>query len=206
MIELNLLPEELRKKRARIELPEIPIIPIAVALVGALLVLQFALGSIIYLGQRQLASLDKKHENLVPKKVAFDKMKEEIAAISQKVTAVEGLLKKQLHWSRLLNELSNSLTTNIWITRLSYEESPGHYNKTRTLTLLGSAAGKSEEATALIARFIEALKDNKNFFMDFDTLELISIREGQVAEQDVMNFTLVCSFKSSEAPEEEENA
>jgi Tfp pilus assembly protein PilN len=206
MIELNLIPEELRKKRARIELPEIPLVPIAVAAVGALVVLQFALGSIIYLSQKQLAGLDKKWESLLPKKIALDKIKEEIAAVGEKVTAVEGLIKKQVHWSRLLNELSNSLTANIWITKLFYEESPGRYNKTRTLTLQGSAAGKSEEATSLIARFIEALKENKNFFADFDTVELISIREGQVAGQDVMNFTLACSFKSPETPEEEENA
>ena len=110
-------------------------------------------------------------------------------------------MEKQLNWSQLLNELSNSVTANIWLTKLSYDESAVLKNKIRTLTLSGSAAGRSEETTTYIAHFIKALKDNKNFFTEFDNIELVSIRKGQVAKQDVMNFTLACSFKIEEPQE-----
>ncbi len=202
MIELNLLPEELKKKRVKIELPEIPLIPIAVVFVGVLLIVQFIMGSLIFLSKRQFAGLDKKWQDLAPKKAEFNKVRKQVVATGKKVEAIEGLIEKQLNWSRLLNELSNSLAANIWLTELSYAES-GKDNRIRTLTLSGSAAGESEEATAQIARFIKALKDNKIFFTEFDSTELISIRKGLVAEQDVMNFILVCSFKSKESPQEE---
>ncbi len=198
MIELNLLPEEFKKKRTRIELPEIPLVPIAVVFVSALLVIQFILGAVIFLSKRQLAGLDEKWEELVPKKEEFETIKEQIVTTDKKVTAVEGLMEEQLNWSRLLNQLSNSVTANIWLTQLAYEEGTASRNKIRTLALSGSAAGKSEEATAYIARFIKALKDNKIFFGNFDNIELVSIRKGLVAEQDVMNFILTCSFKSKE--------
>ena len=203
MIELNLLPVELRKKKKSIELPEIPLVPIAIVFVGALLVIQLILGGLIFLSKKQLVTLDKKFEDLLPKKAAFESTRDDLTLTKKKVEAVEGLMEKQLKWSRLLNELSNSITANIWLTELSYEEGMALKNKIRTLTLSGSAAGKSEETTAHIARFIQALKDNEKFFSEFDNIELVSIRKGRVIEQDVMNFTLACSFKL-ERPQEEE--
>ncbi|UCD55113.1 MAG: PilN domain-containing protein [Candidatus Omnitrophota bacterium] len=194
MIELNLLPEELKKKRTRIELPEIPLVPIAVAFLGILLIVQFIVGGFIFLSRRQLGSLNKKWENLAPKKTALAKLKGQITVTGKKVEAIEGLIEKQLNWSCLLNELSNSLTANIWLTELSYDER-GRGNTIRTLTLSGSAVGKGEETTAFIAHFIKSLKDNKKFFAQFDNIELVSIKKGRIAEQDIMNFILICSFK-----------
>lgn len=220
MIELNLLPNELRKKKIKIELPEIPLIPIAAIFIGVLLIVQVILGSLIFLSKRQLTSLDKKWETLLPKKAKFNKLKKRITVTSKKVEAIEGLMEKQLNWSRLLNELSNSLTANIWFTNLSYDErterrqvapsarrQKGKKGKIKkedkaykigSLRLAGSASGEGEEPTAFIAHFIKALKDNENFFREFDKIELISIKKSQVAGENVMNFTLVSSFKPKE--------
>ena len=201
MIELNLLPEELKKKRTKIELPEIPLIPIAVVFVGVILIIQFILGSLIFLSKRQLAGLHEKWQDLAPKKAELDRAKDQVDVTGEKVKVIEGLIEKQINWSRLLNEISNSVTANIWLTELSYDER-GKDNRIRTLTLLGSAAGKGEETTALIAHFIKALKDNKNFFTEFDNIELISIKKGYILERDIMNFSLVCSFKPQEKTED----
>ena len=201
MIELNLLPEELKKKRTKIELPEIPLIPIAVVFVGVILIVQFIMGSLIFLSKRQLAGLHKKWQDLAPKKAELDSAKEQIAVTGEKVEAIEGLIEKQINWSRLLNEISNSITANIWLTELFYDER-GKDNRIRTLTLSGSAAGKGEETTALIAHFIKALKDNKNFFTEFDNIELISIKKDHIVKQDAMDFILVCSFKPQKKTED----
>lgn len=218
MIELNLLPEELKKKRKRIELPEIPIVPIAVGLVALLVGIQILLGGFIFFNKRNLKTLDKKWEVLAPKKKEFDTIKQKIATIGKKTKAIEGLMGKRISWSRLLNALSDSLTANIWLTDLTYAEkiekkkikapkSPGKKKekikkeaneasfRMCTLKLSGSASGKGEETTAHIARFIRALKENEDFFKDFDDIELVSIKKGIVEGQDVMDFTLVCKFK-----------
>lgn len=226
MIELNLLPEELRKKkRAKIELPEIPLIPLAVAVVVALVVLQFILGGLIFLNRRQLTGLQKQWQALAPKKVEFAGLKSNISSIGKKNQAIQDLMARRLNWSRLLNELSHSLTPNIWLTELKYEEKTEKVEKAtavrtrrsssstaarprpaepelrmlRTLTLSGVASGKGEETTAHVARFIRALKSNKNFFREFENIELISIKQGAYDGEDVMNFTLVCKLKPEEA-------
>ena len=74
---------------------------------------------------------------------------------------------------------------------------PSSY-KMRSLTLSGSSSGKGEEATEHIARFIKSLKENEKFFTDFNDIELVSIKKGVVAEQDIMNFTLACKFRPQE--------
>jgi len=228
MIELNLLPEELKKKRKRIELPEIPLVPVAACFLGALILIQLFLSGLIFISKKQLAGLDKTWKGLAPKEAKLDVIKKKVFSINKKTQAIDGLIEKQLNWSRLLNELSNSLAQNIWLTELAYGEKnekvtaatqamppskPGPVNqkagritrapkerqrKVGILTLSGFASGRGEEPTVNVARFIRSLKENKDFFKNFSDVELISMKKSLVEEQDVMNFTLVCKFKPRE--------
>ncbi len=218
MIKINLLPEELQKKRMIIELPEIPIIPITIGFVGTLVIIQLFLSSLIFFNAYNVSKLEKKWEILEPKKQELDKLKKGISSSSAKSQAIDALIEKRISWARILNEISNSLIGNIWLTELSYKEkiegsAPEARNskkqqakksrKTKdvpsynigTLTLSGSSSGKGEEGTATIARFIKALKGNANFFKTFSDIELISIKNGTLAGQDIMNFTIDCKFK-----------
>ena len=214
MIELNLLPEELKKKKKRIELPEIPFIPIGLVLIGTLVVIQLLLSGWVAITRAQISSLEKAWQELAPKRTELDSIKKKISTTSKKAQVIEYLIDKRMSWARLLGELGDSVTSNIWLTSLSYDEKietpakktsrgssknktkaePKIY-KTSTLTISGSASGKGEEGTAYIARFIQSLKNNKDFFKNFSDVELVSIKQGSVADQDVMNFKLACRFK-----------
>lgn len=186
MIELNLLPEELKKKKKRIELPEIPFIPIGIALIVVLVVLQLLLSGWVATTRSQISSLEKTWQDLEPKKTKLEEIKKKISATGKKAQTIEYLIDRRMSWARLLNGLSDSVTSNIWLTNLSHNE--------RTLTISGSASGKGEEATAYIARFIQSLKDNSGFFKNFNDVELVSIKQDSVADQNVMDFKLACRF------------
>ena len=218
MIELNLLPLELRTRKKKIELPEIPIIPIALSLVGALAIVQIFLMLITFGMKKQLVSYESTWKELAPKKAKFDKVKKEITLKTQKTTAIDSLIIERFNWAKFLNELSNSMTGNIWLTELSYNKKsavkarrPRRKNPPKgakakhpenkslyALKLSGSASGKGEEGTAYIARFIRSLKENKDFSDHFFDIELVSIKKGSVAGQDVMDFEIMCSFKPEE--------
>jgi len=218
MIELNLLPEELQKKRKTIELPDIPIIPIAAAFLGTMIIVQLFLGGLIFFNERRLATLEKKWTILEPEKLELDKLKKKILLASAKGRAIDELMEKRISWSQLLNEISNSLIRSIWLTELTYKrgaagiesasrstkKSPAKKSQKAkkiptyiiaTLTIAGSSSGKAEECTASIARFIKTLKGNAEFFKNFTDIELVSIKKDVVAGQDVMDFTLACKFK-----------
>ena len=146
MIELNLLPEELRKKkRKKIELPELPLIPIAIVFVGVLILVQLLLSGLIFLSQKQLGELKTRWQELAPKKEGLTKLKNSISDTTEKTKAIEGLIEKRLNWSLLLNELSNSLTANIWLTDLSYDEKKERHAAlfSQDQTISGRAAGKT---------------------------------------------------------------
>ena len=226
MIELNLLPDELKKKRRKITLPKVPIIPIAAVAVVVLVLVQVLVSGLVFLNKRQLADLDKEWQALAPKKAAFDGIKAEIAATGKKTRAIEDLMRTQINWSRILNEISQSVTPNIWLTELKYSERTGTYAikaptkppalkskgkrlvpskaprvksvvyKIRAINISGLAAGKGDEATTEITRFVRMLKNNRNFYRDFEDIEIVSIKQGSVKEEDVMVFTLECHFRT----------
>ncbi len=226
MIELNLLPREFKKKRKKLALPEIPIIPILACFIGALILIQLFLSGLLFISRKQLTGLEKTWKNLAPKKAELDKIKREIASGTRVTSAIDGLIEEQPNWARLLNELSNSLTPNIWITELVCEEKnrkiPARNQKKQRptsakknskkrarpdaakqaqpsggmLTISGFATGLGEETTANVARFIRSLKDNRDFFRDFADVELVSMKKSVVEERDVMNFTLACERRS----------
>ena len=205
MIELNLLPEELRKKKKKFEMPEIPVVTIAVVFIGFLAVIQLLLGGWILMSKRQLVVLDTEWKALAPDKAELDGIKKVLLSAGRKTNAIEALIAERLSWARLLNELSNSLSANIWLTELAYRKNPaGPSGRAsagdpveESLMLSGSAVARGEQATQDIARFIKALKANKNFFKYFDDIELVSIKKGLHTDKELMNFTLACKFKSN---------
>lgn len=202
MIELNLLPEELRKKKKKFEMPEIPVVMIAAWFIGFLAVLQLLLGGWVLLSKRQLVALDTKWLALAPEKAELDSIRKVLLGDGRKTNAIEALIAQRLSWARLLDELSNSLSANIWFTELAYRKDSaglsGGGAAVESLTLSGSAAARGEQATQDIARFIKALKANKSFFKYFDDIELVSINKGLHADEELMNFTLACKFKTNQ--------
>jgi len=225
MIELNLLPQELKRKKRTLELPEIPIIPIAACIIGALVFVQLFLGGLILMSKAQLTGLEKTWQSLAPEKAELDNIKKELASRARMTEAIDGLIEEQPNWARLLNEMSNSLTPNIWLTELECgEETEKHPRRAAKLPerravakgskkpgpagpdglvepkggiliISGFAAGRGEETTANVARFIRSLKENEGFFRDFADVELVSMKKSVVEKQDVMNFTLACKYR-----------
>lgn len=130
MIEINLLPQEYRKKEPRfkgvdisqLNLQSIPVMYIVASVVGFLIVAQailFILG--LYAGAR-LNGLTKVSAALSPDKKEYDALSARSVSTGKKIKAIDELLVKRFNWSAKLNDLSDSLTPGIWLTGLSYDE------------------------------------------------------------------------------------
>ncbi len=191
MIEINLLPEELRKKEERVNLlSELPIKRSAVIVV------------IVFFGLQILATLGAFYLS-----VHFNWMKAETAKLkeinkeilSQKTSTL--FIKKRIEqgdiatrrpflWSSLLNALSDSITKGVWLTNFSITSD----SKIKQLKLEGSLVGRGEE-TALAGKFIKELKANLLFGELFSEIELATMKQKRIKEFDVYDFAVVCSFK-----------
>lgn len=222
MIEINLLPEEDRKKKRSAPKIEttmtnfsgLPIISMAMIAIGAILAVQLALFAIGVVSGMAFNSMNLKYKNILPKKNETLQLKAGVDAANKKVAAIDELMVKRFSWEKKLNALSNSMIPGIWLTELQYDEKATDLPKSaagtakkqqskapektlaRYLVLSGAASGMGEEGTALIGRFIKSLKDEAEFYSDFSDIELGTIKREKMDDQEIMTFKITCLFKT----------
>lgn len=225
MIEINLLPEELRKRKriepkigiTNIDLEKIPFIKIVIFTAGIVIAIQIAVFGLGIFGKLIFGSLEKKYKQVLPGKQEAEQLKLQVSKMSKKVSAIDELMVRRFSWAKKLNDLSDSLTPGIWLTQLEYDErltekpkaeggmlkgKEGQEGKPPTekaieryLIISGAGQSMGEEGTALIGRFIKSLKENSSFYSDFSDIELGSIKREQAGGQEIMTFKITCLFK-----------
>ncbi len=192
MIEINLLPENLRKKEmVQLALPETSVLH------------KFALGLALFFGMQLLISLFAFFQKIEALSIrtqitALKQENKEILRRKAETTLMENRLKqigwmtkRQFHWSALLNSLSHSMTTGVWLREFAVVD----VQKVRSLRLQGSAMGEGHE-TSFIGKFIKGLKEGSPFAQYFSQIELLNITQRKIKDMDVYDFELVCVFKS----------
>ena len=215
MIEINLLPEEFRKKESFLtkidfssfSLKALPVIPIAIVVIGFLVLVQVLVLLMNIYFQTMLTSLTKTYAMVEPDKKVADALKAQTDTIHKKIGAIDDLMGKRFSWAKKLNTLSDAMIPGIWLTDLNYDERPveksGIVAASKgkgpglpgTLTLTGYAAGSGEQGAGLVGKLIKNLKDSEEFYSDFNQIELVSIKSSKVKDQEVMNFKINCVFK-----------
>lgn len=211
MVEINLLPEERRKKEpifgkidfTSLELSGLPFVKIAGATFGVLIAIQCLLFLVGVCGKFYLNGVRAKYERLLPERTAAGKLKSETLEINKKAAAIDDLMVGRFSWAGKLAALNESMTPGIWLTNLSYDEGiasaaarPGGEKAAgRLLVISGYASGQGEQSTALVGRFIKALKENQEFYSSFGSIELGAIRRDRIDGQEAMNFRITCLFK-----------
>ncbi|OIO37943.1 MAG: hypothetical protein AUJ72_03500 [Candidatus Omnitrophica bacterium CG1_02_46_14] len=191
MIEINLLPEGLRKKDNKINLlSELPIKRSAVIVVA------------IFFGLQILAtvgafSVSARLKWMKTETVKLQEMNKEILAekaltgfVQKKIEKANVAIGRPFLWSSLLNALSDSITKGVWLTNFSIIND----GKIKQLKLDGSLVGRGEE-TALAGKFIKELKSNPLFSELFSEIELAAMRQKRIKEFDVYDFVILCNFK-----------
>jgi hypothetical protein len=207
MIEIDLLPKELRAKKKTIggegvfDLYAMP--AAAVVVFTALLVWVFIA---FFEGgkSRRVDELYSKWEEIKPQKQRFDQLSAEIAEVEKALEFVKKISKTEINWSKLLGGLNEAVTPGMWLSRLNLEGKGKTFDyKSPTdvperLILTGYVIGNSEVATAGVARFIASLKETKDFEDFFEEIELLDMRSQELSGEDTMFFRLKCEFKKKE--------
>lgn len=222
MIEINLLPEELRKKKTAFTMPDITLafLPILIGLIGCLILTQILLVLTINIKEAAYVRMSKEYEVLQPQKGSIEVTWKDNIKVKREVDAIESLRAKRILWSKKLNQLSDLIVPGTWFTRLSVEKRvalveqprqalpqravPGIKKavaeKTRIsyLCIEGAASTLYGEELATIGRFIDRLKNDTEFFKDFSNIELDSTELYTVKDTEVMKFNISCYFKETD--------
>ncbi len=207
MIEINLLPLELReKKKISIPLQGIFKTRLIFVVLGSLFLFHLLLISLGGINARRLNSLKKTWAGLSFEREQLEQLKQELKEIDARIPLIEQLISKRILWSNKLNRLNDAIVTGVWLNELSLETKEeqakgrparGKVSKgkvSKFLIIRGSCASRTKDEPALIGRFMQNLKDDPSFSADFAEIELGPIKKRKILQTEVMDFHLICRF------------
>jgi hypothetical protein len=193
MIEINLLPEELRKKKTEayfnlnIEAEKLKFIVIGgTAGILILIIVTLFFGS--FIRSAQINGLMIREKKISDGIFKINSVNKEIAVLKAKMTVLDQLTKRKFLWAGKLNQLSDLVLPGIWFTHV-YADSENR------LIIEGSVVSKNEEAMASVGKFMKNLKDDQQFYMDFKDMKLESVQRKNKEERDIVDFKIVLYFQ-----------
>ena len=175
MIEINLLPEELRKKKliqfnlGGLQASKIKFIG-GGALLGALILLVafFSIGASIRKGQ--VAKLIAKEQALSQQKSQVETISKDVSILNTKMAFLDEITERRFLWAEKLNQLSDLVLPGIWFTRI-YTDSEN------ALIIEGKVISQEEEAMALVGTFMKDIREHNEFFKGLATSNFSQYRE-----------------------------
>lgn len=190
MIEINLIPEHLRKKRRSVAEPRIVTgLPkeATIGIIGGFLgiLVLFSLLLQIYLGVKiaQRNHLKKKMEELGAAKVNVEKVIQDIKTTQARLKTLEQVTGgRTIFWAPKLNEISDNIPRGIWLTKVSLEG--------RALVIEGSSVSKTKSEITDIHSFANNLKNSKMFMENCANIEVGMIKARGADTLSIADFTL----------------
>lgn len=197
MIEINLLPEELRLKKIKMAPPGAENIPVPQIIIGVIVILIIAHVSVFLLSvsaRGGLAKLNKAWNSDAPKQKEIVSLQNELQEAEEKVKAVRDLSQKRVNWPMILNKLSDIVPNDIWFSDMSFEKR----NNGNILSIQGFAKDASQIGTDSIVKFVNTLKADNEFTSYFRKIEVTGIQNRLYAQKEVRGFTLICEFNEGD--------
>jgi len=189
MLEINLTPPELRKKKKKSLLPEGFNIPreVVIGSVGGLFILLVIIQIfLIFTNFSRIAKkkkLDNNWEQLAPQKAKVDSVLNEVRMLKNKQNAITSLSGDvKIIWSEKLNLISDSLPRGAWLRKISLEEG--------LFFIEGSAISRQKEEMINVHDFTSRLKKSEKFLKHLKSLELGSIQRRSIKAVEIADFLI----------------
>ena len=223
MIEINLLPKELRKKTHKaisaggLDLPKRLMINTGIIVLFFLVLTHIALSITTMIKKGQAQDLQLEWQILQPAKQSADGHIRQIQALKAREKLIKSVGGVDVIWARKLNYISELIPSEIWLTRITLDERQRVIKRGQTrglnaraaagvrdntqqiLTLNGIVESKhSSKMLSPVGRFIKSLENEPLFFDDFEEIELGDVKRREIEERNVMSFELICVVKDKE--------
>ena len=193
MIEINLLAENLRKekKKLNINIPTFPqkkIFKVLIGTAGILIIIHVLLTSTLVVKKIRLLRLTKHWEEIKPVKEKIDILKKDMNFAEDKTQAIEQLTTKaKIIWSEKFNLISNVIPDGVWLRRI--------FVSGQDLKIEGSAVSKSGEEMIAVGKFANNLKKEDRFYFDFKDIGVTSIKRRKIGSVEIVDFIITVSLK-----------
>jgi len=118
------------------------------------------------------------------------------------IEMLKGLVNKRIYWADKLSRITNAMPKGIWIRKLILLEaaqaskSNPFSSWARTVSLEGSLfLAQASKGEGVINNFYKALKENKGFVKDFNSVELGSVEKSTISGKQVSSSSIL-AYKS----------
>jgi Tfp pilus assembly protein PilN len=197
IIEINLLPADLRRKRRGRGLAGGFKIPLEVLIGfggGLLMLLVLAHVGLLGLNITKIArhrELKQQMEAIAAEKAGVDAILLDMRVARNKLRDLSRITaQRKVRWSRKLNLISDALPRGVWLRRVAYNDG--------VLYIQGSAVSRQSNEMVNVHNFTASLKEHRGFFSDLDNFELGSIQRRNIGKVDVADFILTASLKNKD--------
>lgn len=193
MIEINLLPEQMRSQSSKgMAAGGLNMLLLLVPLVAGILVVLHLFSGVIYLTRSsRLAAQRKQWQVLEPQRQTLAALKNSFASFSLEEGIIRSLLSESVSWSLVLNKLSRNLPPEMWFEEITI--------KPQKLTLSGSVVNLGKDELDTVNRFIGNLKADAEFMAVFSSFEPGPISRRVSGAYTVADFILYLHVKEAKA-------
>jgi len=188
LIKINLLPENLRpKKYKKISVSPQKVTSFVFMGLGVLVAINIIIISIGFALKINVNTLNKKFKRFKPGIQEIKKLETQLKEFRGKSQLTEELISDRILWSEKMQIISNTAPQGIWIRSMSI--------KANSFNIDGTCVSLNGEEMNIIGSFINGLKENKEFFSDFNKLEVRSVQRRVIGSIEVADFFLIGSLK-----------
>ncbi len=187
MVEINLLPEELRAKKAKTGLDAKYLLYILPLLFVLIILLHIYLMAMLVTKSYQFNLLNKTWDGLESDRKKLEGLKKESSMLLKDTKTIEDLVAKRISWAEKLNKLSLELPSGIWFNEVSAGD--------KELLIKASVISLQKEEINLINTFLDKLKMDSVFYSDFERFELGPMQRKNIGGYEVVDFTVTGKLK-----------
>ncbi|MCX5694243.1 MAG: PilN domain-containing protein [Candidatus Omnitrophica bacterium] len=199
MIEINLLPEELKLKtkgrnpdqvvvKSPLALIQDRVFIYIIPVILVLFILVHLFFAVLFISKNgRLVSLNHKWMDLATEKKALDAFNREFSVSPQDAGLLAQLNRQRSLWAQKLNKLSLCLPAGVWFSEIIFNKS--------TLTIRGCVISLQKDEVSLINKLLDSLKTVPEFSNDFTSLELSNIQKRSLGGYDISDFILVGTLR-----------
>lgn len=204
MIEINLLPKELRIYSGIFRINKEFCILAAGVLAFFLLGFFLMLGAVTGAQGFALTKLEKELKNLETSRRELRDIKTHLRFLQGQISAAEKMLIPAFFWSQKMNDISDLLPPGVWLTQMELEHrrvtgSQGEILSEGSLLMIhGRVYSKEKDEAAIVGKYISALKAKKGFSKDFEDIRLENVQTRGLGQIQAAEFVLACPLKPQE--------
>jgi len=196
MININLVPEELiKKKKYQFIRKAVKGIPaeLVVGAVGGILallvVINILLQFIIFLQIANCQRLQMSINAIAQEKRQVDVVLIDLNGLRQKISVIGDITAgNRVFWAQKLNVVSDVLSSGAWLTRLALDQS--------SLVIEGKSVSKKNDPSVAVNSFYENLKSNPVFMMGLKNLEVKLVERQKVNTLELGVFSIKAALNA----------